>query len=106
MPHVGSQDGQPESGYWSLPEPPTEQTLLYQIVDEYPGIRWLMAEQESELPGYVQRKLNFSMRAAGAWLSTGSLRVLPRQHLVAFGCASRFMPELWARRMAEVRLAG
>ena len=34
-----------------------EQTLLYQIVDEYyPAFAALMAEQGRELPGYVQRE--------------------------------------------------
>lgn len=42
------------------------------------------------------------MRAAGAWLSTGSLRVLPRRALVAFSCKRRgFCPSCGARRMAE-----
>ncbi len=34
-----------------------EQTLLYQIVDEYyPAFRTHLEEQGRELPGYVQRK--------------------------------------------------
>ena len=39
-----------------------EQTLLYQIVDEYyPAFAALMAEQGKELPGYVQQEFeNFS----------------------------------------------
>ncbi len=42
------------------------------------------------------------MRAAGAWLSTGSLRVLPRRAPVAFSCKRRgFCPSCGARRMAE-----
>ena len=60
-------DGQPGSGYWSLPEPPTEQTLLYQIVDEYyPAFAALMAEQGKELPGYVQREFE-DFSNAGGW---------------------------------------
>ncbi len=63
-------DGQPGSGYWSLPEPPTRATLLYQIVDEYyPAFAALMAEQGKELPGYVQQEfeefLQSPRRSAG-----------------------------------------
>ena len=81
-----------------------EQTLLYQIVDEYyPAFAALMAEQGKELPGYVQREFKISpMRAAGAWLSTGSLRSCHAEHLVAFSCKRRgFCPSCGARRMAE-----
>ncbi len=47
-----------------------EQTLLYQIVDEYyPAFAALMAEQGKELPGYVQREfeefLQSPRRSAG-----------------------------------------
>ncbi len=43
-----------------------EQTLLYQIVDEYyPAFAALMAEQGKELPGYVQREFEEFLNAGG-----------------------------------------
>lgn len=67
MPHVAARtaDRDRDTGRYQSHRP--EQTLLYQIVDEYyPAFAALMAEQGKELPGYVQRNLkNFSN--AGGW---------------------------------------
>ncbi len=67
MPHVaaGTASRDRDTGRYQSHRP--EQTLLYQIVDEYyPAFAALMAEQGKELPGYVQRNLkNFSN--AGGW---------------------------------------
>lgn len=78
MPHVAARTASRDRDTGRYQSHRPEQTLLYQIVDEYyPAFAALMAEQGKELPGYVQRIS--PMRAAGAWLSTGSLRVLPRR---------------------------
>ncbi|TFI07868.1 hypothetical protein E4P35_13925, partial [Thiopseudomonas sp. 4R-3cl] len=46
-----------------------EQTLLYQIVDEYyPAFAALMAEQGKELPGYVQREFEEFLGKRIKWL--------------------------------------
>ncbi len=51
-----------------------EQTLLYQIVDEYyPAFAALMAEQGKELPGYVQREFEEFLQCGR--LEHGFLRV-------------------------------
>lgn len=50
---MASQDG--DAGRYQRHRP--EQTLLYQIVDEYyPAFAVLIAEQGKELPSYVQRE--------------------------------------------------
>ena len=54
MPHVaaGTASRDRDTGRYQSHRP--EQTLLYQIVDEYyPAFAALMAEQGKELPGYV-----------------------------------------------------
>ncbi len=82
MPHVAARTASRDRDTGRYQSHRPEQTLLYQIVDEYyPAFAALMAEQGKELPGYVQREFEefLQMRAAGAWLSTGSLRVLPRR---------------------------
>lgn len=82
-----------------------EQTLLYQVVDEYyPAFAALMAEQGRELPGYVQREFEEFLRCGR--LEHGFLRVrcesCHAEHLVAFSCKKRgFCPSCGARRMAE-----
>ncbi|MBY8598739.1 transposase zinc-binding domain-containing protein, partial [Escherichia coli] len=82
-----------------------EQTLLYQIVDEYyPAFAALMAEQGKELPGYVQREFEEFLQCGR--LEHGFLRVrcesCHAEHLVAFSCKRRgFCPSCGARRMAE-----
>ncbi len=64
-----------------------EQTLLYQIVDEYyPAFAALMAEQGKELPGYVQREFEEFLQCGR--LEHGFLRVrcesCHAEHPVAF----------------------
>ncbi len=82
-----------------------EQTLLYQIVDEYyPAFAALMADQGRELPGYVQREFEEFLKCGR--LEHGFLRVrcdtCHAEHLVAFSCKRRgFCPSCGARRMSE-----
>ena len=82
-----------------------EQTLLYQIVDEYfPAFAAHLEEQGRELPGYVQREFEDYLRCGR--LEHGFLRVrcesCHAEHLVAFSCKRRgFCPSCGARRMAE-----
>jgi hypothetical protein len=82
-----------------------EQTLLYQVVDEYYlAFATLMAEQGKELPGYVQREFDDYLKCGR--LEHGFLRVrcesCHAEHLVAFSCKRRgFCPSCGARRMAE-----
>jgi hypothetical protein len=57
MPHVAARmaSGDEDTGRYQRHRP--EQTLLYQIVDEYyPAFAALLAERGKELPGYVQRE--------------------------------------------------
>jgi hypothetical protein len=67
MPHVAARTASRDRDTGRYQSHRPEQTLLYQIVDEYyPAFAALMAEQGKELPGYVQRDLkNFSN--AGGW---------------------------------------
>jgi len=82
-----------------------ERTLLYQIVKEYyPDFVAHLATQGRALPEYVQREFEDYIRCG--CLEHGFLRVrcdsCHAEHLVAFSCKRRgFLPELWARRMAE-----
>ena len=82
-----------------------EQTLLYQIVDEYyPAFAAHLAEQGRELPSYVQREFEEFLKCGR--LEYGFLRVrcesCHTEHLVAFSCKRRgFCPSCGARRMAE-----
>jgi ribosomal protein S27E len=82
-----------------------EQTLLYQIVDEYyPAFAAHLSEQGRELPGYVQREFEDYLKCGR--LDHGFLRVrcesCHTEHLVAFSCKRRgFCPSCGARRMAE-----
>ena len=82
-----------------------EQTLLYQIVDEYyPAFAAHLAEQGRELPSYVQREFEGFLKCGR--LEHGFLRVrcasCHTEHLVAFSCKRRgFCPSCGARRMAE-----
>ena len=82
-----------------------EQTLLYRIVDEYsPAFMAHLAEQGSELRGYVQREFEDYLKCGR--LDHGFLRVrcesCHAEHLVAFSCKRRgFCPSCGARRMAE-----
>ena len=82
-----------------------EQTLLYQIVEEYyPTFAAHLAERDRELPGYVQREFGDYLKCGR--LEHGFLRVrcdtCHAEHLVAFSCKHRgFCPSCGARRMAE-----
>lgn len=82
-----------------------EQTLLYQIVEEYyPAFIAHLAEQGRELPGYVQREFEDYLKCGR--LEHGFLRVrcesCHAEHLVAFSCTnsrrfrrtSRVLPRL------------
>lgn len=81
MPHVAARTASRDRDTGRYQSHRPEQTLLYQIVDEYyPAFAALMAEQGKELPGYVQRNLkNFSNAGGWSMAFTGSLRVLPRR---------------------------
>jgi len=82
-----------------------EQTLLYQIVDEYyPAFKAHLAAQGRGLPGYVEQEFEDYLRCGR--LEHGFLRVrcesCHAEHLVAFSCKRRgFCPSCGARRMAE-----
>jgi ribosomal protein S27E len=82
-----------------------EQTLLCRIVEAYsPAFTAHLAEQGSELPGYVQREFEDYLKCGR--LDHGFLRVrcesCHAEHLVAFSCKRRgFCPSCGARRMAE-----
>lgn len=54
MPHVAARTASRDRDTGRYQSHRPEQTLLYQIVDEYyPAFAALMAEQGKELPGYV-----------------------------------------------------
>lgn len=58
MPHVAARMASRDEDVGRYQRHRPEQTLLYQIVDEYyPAFAALMAGQGKELPGYVQREL-------------------------------------------------
>ena len=95
-----------------------EQTLLYQIVDEYyPAFAAHLAERGRELPSYVQREFEEFLKCGR--LEHGFLRVrcesCHTEHLVAFSCTKsrrfrrtkRVLPELWCTSHGRKRgLAG
>ena len=104
MPHVAARMAgrDVDAGRYQRHRP--EQTLLYQIVEYYPALAALMAEQGKELPGYVQREFEEFLKCGR--LEHGFLRVrcesCHAEHLVAFSCKRRgFCPSCGARRMAE-----
>ncbi|MBT0973796.1 IS91-like element ISVsa3 family transposase [Salmonella enterica subsp. enterica serovar 1,4,[5],12:i:-] len=105
MPHVAARTASRDRDTGRYQSHRPEQTLLYQIVDEYyPAFAALMAEQGKELPGYVQRKFEEFLQCGR--LEHGFLRVrcesCHAEHLVAFSCKRRgFCPSCGARRMAE-----
>ncbi len=82
-----------------------EQTLLYQIVEQYyPAFCAHLAQRETVLPGYVQREFEDYLRCGR--LEYGFLRLrcdsCHGEHLVAFSCKRRAIcPSCGARRMAE-----
>jgi len=106
MPQVAAArtaDREGDAGRYQRHRP--ENTLLYQIVDEYyPAFTAHLAEQGRELPGYVQREFEDYLKCGR--LEHGFLRVrcesCHAEHLVAFSCKRRgFCPSCGARRMAE-----
>ena len=105
MPHVAARMAGRDVDAGRYQRHRLEQTLLYQIVDEYyPALAALMAEQGKELPGYVQREFEEFLKCGR--LEHGFLRVrcesCHAEHLVAFSCKRRgFCPSYGARRMAE-----
>ena len=82
-----------------------EQTLLYQIVEQYyPAFSAHLAERGTALPGYVQCEFEDYLKCGR--LEHGFLRVrcesCHAERLVAFSCKRRgFCPSCGARRMAE-----
>ena len=105
MPNVAARTASREGDAGRYKRHRPEQTLLYQIVDEYyPAFAALMANQGRELPGYVQREFEEFLKCGR--LEHGFLRVrcesCHAEHLVAFSCKRRgFCPTCGARRMAE-----
>lgn len=105
MPHVAARmaSRSEDAGRYQRHRP--EQTLLYQIVDEYyPAFAALMADQGRELPGYVQREFEEFLKCGR--LEHGFLRVCCEschaEHLVGFSCKRRgFCLSCGATRMAE-----
>ena len=106
MPQVAAArtaDREGDAGRYQRHRP--ENTLLYQIVDEYyPAFTAHLAEQGRELPGYVQREFEDYLKCGR--LEHGFLRVrcesCHAEHLVAFSCKRRgFCPSCGVRRMAE-----
>lgn len=106
MPHVAARTASRDRDTGRYQSHRPEQTLLYQIVDEYyPAFAALMAEQGKELPGYVQREFEEFLQCGR--LEHGFLRVrcesCHAEHLVAFSCKRRgFCPSCGARRMAVI----
>ena len=82
-----------------------EQTLLYQLIDEYyPAFVAQLAAEGRVLPGYVQREFDDYLKCGR--LEHGFLRVrcanCHEERLIAFSCKHRgFCPGCGARRMAE-----
>jgi hypothetical protein len=105
MPHVAARmaSRDEDAGRYQRHRP--EQTLLYQIVEEYyPAFTTHLTERGRELPGYVQREFEDYLKCGR--LEHGFLRVrcasCHTEHLVAFSCKRRgFCPSCGARRMAE-----
>lgn len=77
MPHVAARTASRDRDTGRYQSHRPEQTLLYQIVDEYyPAFAALMAEQGKELPGYVQREFEefrVSRDSCGTLLPEGSV---------------------------------
>ncbi|STV76287.1 transposase [Klebsiella pneumoniae] len=66
MPHVAARTASRDRDTGRYQSHRPEQTLLYQIVDEYyPAFAALMAEQGKELPGYVQREFEEFLQCGG-----------------------------------------
>ncbi len=68
MPHVAARTASRDRDTGRYQSHRPEQTLLYQIVDEYyPAFAALMAEQGKELPGYVCNGNLKNFSNAGGW---------------------------------------
>lgn len=66
MPHVAARTASRDRDTGRYQSHRPEQTLLYQIVDEYYlAFAALMAEQGKELPGYVQQEFEEFLNAGG-----------------------------------------
>ena len=82
-----------------------EQTLLYQVIDEYyPEFLSHLSESDKTLPQYVQNEFEAYLKCGR--LEHGFLRVqcesCPHEQLVAFSCKRRgFCPSCGAKRMVE-----
>jgi len=82
-----------------------EQTLLYQLIEEYyPAFEAQWAAEGRVLPDYVRQEFDEYLKCGR--LEHGFLRVqcdtCHAEHLVAFSCKRRgFCPSCGARRMAE-----
>src|SRR3990167_4497084 len=82
-----------------------EQTLLYQVIDEYyPKFLDHLSESDKSLPQYVQDEFESYLKCGR--LEHGFLRVqcdsCHREQLVAFSCKRRgFCPSCGAKRMVE-----
>ena len=105
MPHAAAKMAHRDRGAGRYQRHRPEQTLLYQIVEEYyPAFTTHLTEQGRELPGYVQREFEDYLKCGR--LEHGFLRVrcasCHTERLVAFSCKRRgFCPSCGARRMAE-----
>lgn len=105
MPHVAARTASRDEDAGRYQRRRPEQTLLYQIVEEYyPTFTAHLVAQGRELPGYVQREFGDYLKCGR--LGHGFLRVrcdtCHAEHLVAFSCKRRgFCPSCGARRMAE-----
>ncbi len=81
MPHVAARTASRDRDTGRYQSHRPEQTLLYQIVDEYyPAFAALMAEQGKELPGYVQREFEEFLQSPLLALPAGAAsRALERR---------------------------
>ncbi len=95
MPHVAARTASRDRDTGRYQSHRPEQTLLYQIVDEYyPAFAALMAEQGKELPGYVQREFEEFLQCGR--LEHGFLRVR---------CASLATPSTWSLSAVSVAVS-
>ena len=103
MPQAAIMDRSPHSPTYKRHRP--EQTLLYQIVEQYcPEFSDVMEAQGKSLPVHIQQEFAEYLKCGR--LEHGFLRVqcneCHHEHMVAFSCKRRgFCPSCGARRMAE-----
>ena len=85
MPHVAARTASRDRDTGRYQSHRPEQTLLYQIVDEYyPAFAALMAEQGKELPGYVQREFEEFLQSPRRSAGILSLRLISHNIRHAF----------------------